>query len=229
MSHDLILYAETPKEIKVGPCTHNISAFDTRFHLPGEYSKKYNNCVFCAIGAWGYMTHAEIARCLGTTRINVCLIEKRAVKKIRKAIGFSCRVVDECLIEVYGIVDTTQKHSVAELTRLMARDIGVSKPIILRFTSNQIALADSKGMAIYEDKKDYHKITICAPEIKSSKEFIETMLHEIAHAAQIESGKILSDEISEAIASSFSKAYREKYRAIIKDTSNQKMVGIKSQ
>jgi len=228
MSHDLILYAETPKSFNIGPCTHDISAFDTRFYLPTEHAKKYNNCLFCAIQAWGYMTHTEIAKCLGTTRINVCLIEKRAVKKIRKALGFSCRVVDECLVEVYGIVDAVQRHAVAEITRVIARDIGVTRPVVLRFDPNRITLFGSEGIALYEDKKDYHKITFNTPELRSVKEFVETILHEISHAAQIESKKLLSNPTSEAIAQQFSKTYREKYRKILEEVSEQKMVGIKA-
>jgi len=224
---DLILYAEQPKDIKVGPCTHNISPKDERFYLAHPYAKKYNNCIFCAIKAWGYMTHVEIARCLGTTRINVCLTEKRAVRKIQKQLGLSCKYVGVPLVEVYDITDPIQRHCIAEIAVEIASDFNIDKPITLKFSTNKIALIDTVAVALYENKESYHKIVFNVRELKSKKSFIETLIHEIAHAAQIEQGKQLSNQICDAISLEFGQVYLKKYNSIMKNIQRYRMTGTK--
>lgn len=223
---NLILYAETPKNINVGPCTHDIKPGD-KYHLSHEYAKKYNNCVFCAIKAWGYMTHAEIAKCLGTTRINVCLIEKRAVNKIKKALKFSCKFNGNYIIDIDGINNPIEKYPMLEIALLVANDLSIKKPIKLKFINRDVSIDGMTGMALYEQKQDYHLITFNVHTIKSRRHFIETLLHEFTHAAQIDGGKLLDDQICEVVANEFSNRYCKKYQKIVSNVRNYLMVGIK--
>lgn len=50
-------------------------------------SPKDNNCVLCLAERSGPMTQAEIAEYLGVSKMRICQIENKAVKKMKKRIN----------------------------------------------------------------------------------------------------------------------------------------------
>lgn len=54
-------------------------------------SAKDNNCVLCLADRLGPLTQAEVAAYLGVSKMRICQIEKKALKKVRKKINMLYR------------------------------------------------------------------------------------------------------------------------------------------
>jgi hypothetical protein len=223
------LYIQQKQVGEVPKCTHG-TKLGTKFYLDTKYSQKYNNCMFCAIEAWGgSMPHAEIAACLGIDRMRVCQLEKIVLEKLKKKINFRnkrvLREIDFVLIDVKGLANKFEINSIKEITSKISEDFDIENPVKIIILNKELSLSSKLGQAMYEKKNSYHEIKIDKTKIKSKRELINTLIHEMFHAAQAENNKQLSDSLCEAVVSEFSNKYYRKFLDIQSKNRKLKLLG----
>ena len=63
-------------------CKHYLMLDENHRHFID--AEDYGNCVLCLSEAKGPMTQAEIAKYLGVSKMRICQIEHRIMKKLKK-------------------------------------------------------------------------------------------------------------------------------------------------
>lgn len=225
------LYVQYKKITFVPPCTHKLTK-ESRYYLDSEYSKKYNHCMFCAIEAWdGAMPHDEIALCLGVDRMVICQTEKKVVEKLKKKINStikSLKEIDFPNVSIKGLAEQRDMLAIEKITTFISGDFDITNPIDIQFTNKKIELDNKIGKALYEiDKRGHHKIAFSCGAIKNKKDFVETLVHELFHALQVESRKNTDDNIADAVSKELSNKYYRKFLKIVSETSKKSMIGRK--
>ena len=218
---------------EIGKCSHNTKP-GSKFFLDTKYSQKYNNCMFCAIEAWGgSMPHAEIAACLGVDRMRVCQLEKIVLEKLKKRIAYRAyqtkrslkEEADSAIISIKGLVNKTEISSIKEILFEISCDFDIEKPIEIEFTNKELSLGSKIGQALYESKSTHHKIKVDKTKIKNKKDFIRMLIHEAFHAVQFENNKPLSDSLCEAVCDEYLFKYYRKFLDIQSKNKRLKLTG----
>lgn len=229
------LYVKQIKCNDVPKCNHNTKP-GTKFYLETDYAKCYNNCMFCAIEAWGgSMPHAEIAKCLGIDRVSVCQLEKIILEKLRKRINYktkSLKQFDISLIDIKGLANKIETECIKQLVFKINLDFNIEKPVKIVVCNKEISLQSKIGQAIYSYKNNhdnsYHEIKINKNLIKSKKEFVKILIHELFHAVQSENNKFLSDNMCEAVSDELFPKYYKQLINIQTKNRNKKLIGVKN-
>lgn len=213
---NLILFAEKPKIFKKIKCVHK-TKIGSKYYLPTAYAKKYNNCLLCALEIWnGPITHLEISKCLGTSRINVCLIERKAINKIKK--NLSLKAIDNCVVKVFGLANSIDRDTIVRIAEDICTHFDIVDMVYISFTDLNVELDGKYGRALYIRNNDIHDIIIKS-NFASHRNLLITLIHELFHAYQYERKAPLNDDLADFVGEKLiDKFYKKmiKYRSLYK-------------